>query len=50
MRGLVFQNPELFEWLNVEQNVAFGLKARKVYKEQKRKCSKIYRYGRIEWI
>ena len=34
-RGLVFQNPELFEWLNVEQNVAFGLKARKVYKEQK---------------
>lgn len=39
-RGLVFQNPELFEWLNVEQNVAFGLKARKVYKEQKENVQK----------
>lgn len=34
-RGLVFQNPELYQWLNVEQNVAFGLKARKVYHEHK---------------
>ncbi len=34
-RGLVFQNPELFKWMSVEENVAFGLKARGVYKEQK---------------
>ncbi len=34
-RGLVFQDPELFQWMNVEQNVAFGLKARKVYAQQK---------------
>lgn len=34
-RGLVFQNPELFKWMNVEQNVAFGLKARRVYKQEK---------------
>lgn len=34
-RGLVFQNPELFKWMNVEQNVAFGLKARRVYGQEK---------------
>ena len=34
-RGLVFQNPELFKWMSVEENVAFGLKARGVYKEKK---------------
>ena len=39
-RGLVFQNPELFQWMRVEQNVAFGLKARKVYAEQKEEVQK----------
>ncbi len=34
-RGLVFQDPRLFKWMNVEENVAFGLKARKVYKQEK---------------
>lgn len=34
-RGLVFQNPQLFKWMNVEKNIAFGLKARKIYKERK---------------
>lgn len=34
-RGLVFQNAALFEWLTVYDNIAFGLKARKVYREQK---------------
>ncbi len=34
-RGLVFQNPTLFPWLNVYDNIAFGLKARKIYKEKK---------------
>lgn len=34
-RGLVFQNPCLFKWMNVEQNVAFGLKARKVFDKEK---------------
>lgn len=35
-RGLVFQNPLLFPWLNIHDNVAFGLRARSVYREQKR--------------
>lgn len=39
-RGLVFQNPELFQWMNVEQNVAFGLKARKIYAQQKENVQK----------
>ncbi len=34
-RGLVFQDAELFQWCNVEKNVAFGLKARHIYKERK---------------
>ena len=34
-RGYVFQHGALFEWLTVEQNIAAGLKARHVYKENK---------------
>lgn len=35
-RGLVFQDPTLFPWLNVYDNIAYGLKARHVYKEHKK--------------
>ena len=33
-RGYVFQQGSLFPWLTVEKNIASGLKARGVYKEQ----------------
>lgn len=39
-RGLVFQDPRLFKWMNVEENVAFGLKARKIYKQEKQNVQK----------
>ncbi len=38
-RGLVFQDPTLFPWMNVRENVAFGLRARGVYKEKKEEIS-----------
>lgn len=34
-RGLVFQQATLFPWLNIYDNVAFGLKTRHIYKENK---------------
>lgn len=34
-RGLVFQDPTLFPWLTIYDNVAFGLKLRGLYKEKK---------------
>ena len=34
-RGYVFQQSSLFPWLTVSKNIASGLKARKVYREQK---------------
>ena len=35
-RGFAFQGSNLFPWLTVEQNIAFGLKARGIYKERKK--------------
>jgi len=36
-RGYVFQHGGLFQWLTVEKNIATGLKARHVYRENKEK-------------
>ncbi len=38
-RGYVFQQGSLFQWLTVEQNIAAGLKARHIYKENKRRVA-----------
>jgi NitT/TauT family transport system ATP-binding protein/sulfonate transport system ATP-binding protein len=38
-RGYVFQQGSLFPWLTVEQNIAAGLKARHVYRENKGKIA-----------
>ncbi|MCR5368680.1 sulfonate transport system ATP-binding protein [Eubacterium ruminantium] len=34
-RGFAFQGSNLFPWLTVENNIAFGLKARHIYKKDK---------------
>lgn len=34
-RGFAFQGSNLFPWLTVEDNIAFGLKARHIFKEKK---------------
>ena len=40
-RGFAFQGSNLFPWLTVKGNVAFGLKARKIYKEKKQDVNEI---------
>ena len=39
-RGYVFQQGGLFNWLTVEQNIAYGLKTRRVYKQKKSEVAK----------
>lgn len=34
-RGLVFQQAKLFPWLNLHENIAFGLRARGLYEQEK---------------
>ncbi|MFT8314370.1 MAG: ABC transporter ATP-binding protein [Clostridium sp.] len=43
-RAVVFQHPDasLFSWLNVKENVEFGLKMKRVSKEEKSKISSKY--------
>ena len=41
-RGVVFQRPTLFPWLNIEQNVEFGLKMRKIPARERRKIAHEY--------
>ena len=41
-RGVVFQQPALYPWLNVEDNVKFGLKMRKIPKEEGNKIAQQY--------
>ncbi|MDR1535381.1 MAG: ABC transporter ATP-binding protein [Planctomycetota bacterium] len=47
-RGLVFQNPLLFPWLNLYDNVAFGLRARKVYRERRSEVGEFLRLAGLE--
>lgn len=47
-RGLVFQNPTLFPWLNIYDNVAFGLKARHIYRQNKSRVKEYIRLVGLE--
>ncbi len=42
-RGLVFQDPTLFPWLDIYENVAFGLKARKIWRRDRHKVDEYIR-------
>ena len=39
-RGFAFQQANLYPWLSIEQNISFGLKARGIYKSQKKEVEK----------
>lgn len=47
-RGLVFQNAALYDWLTVHDNIAFGLKARHVYKQNKHKVDEYIKMMGLE--
>ncbi|MBQ2315378.1 MAG: ABC transporter ATP-binding protein [Treponema sp.] len=47
-RGFAFQGSNLFPWLTVQNNVAFGLKARKLYKEHKQDVHDILKLVGLE--
>ncbi len=42
-RGLVFQDPTLFPWLTIYDNIAYGLKTRHIYKEHKKDVDEFIR-------
>lgn len=47
-RGLVFQDPTLFPWLNVYDNIAFALKVRKIYHQKKNDITDLIRIIGLE--
>jgi len=47
-RGLVFQDPTLFPWKTVYENIAYGLRARKVYREEKGNIPKFIKLVGLE--
>lgn len=46
--GFVFQNSNLFPWLTVRENIEFGLKAAKTFKEEKTKVGEYIRLVGLE--
>ncbi len=47
-RGYVFQQANLFPWASIEENIASGLRARKVYKEQKEDVAHFIKIAGLE--
>lgn len=47
-RGYVFQQANLFPWETIENNISAGLKARKVYKEQKHQVAHYIKIAGLE--
>lgn len=47
-RGFAFQGSNLFPWLTVEKNIAFGLKARNIYQEMKEEVKEYIKLAGLE--
>ncbi|MDR0707729.1 MAG: ABC transporter ATP-binding protein [Treponema sp.] len=47
-RGLVFQDPTLFPWMTIYENIAYGLRSRNVYKEEKRAIPDFFKLVGLE--
>jgi ABC-type nitrate/sulfonate/bicarbonate transport system ATPase subunit len=47
-RGLVFQDPTLFPWKTIYENIAFGLRARGVYQREKNTIPEFFKLVGLE--
>jgi ABC-type nitrate/sulfonate/bicarbonate transport system ATPase subunit len=47
-RGFVFQDPTLFPWMNIYENIAYGLRARGVYKAEKQHIPDFFKLVGLE--
>jgi ABC-type nitrate/sulfonate/bicarbonate transport system ATPase subunit len=47
-RGLVFQDPTLFPWMNIYENIAYGLRSRGVYKTEKHRIPDFFKLVGLE--
>ncbi|MDR0732168.1 MAG: ABC transporter ATP-binding protein [Treponema sp.] len=47
-RGLVFQDPTLFPWKTIWENIAFGLRARGVYRREKENVPEFFKLVGLE--
>lgn len=48
--GMVFQNYALFPHMTVFDNIAYGLKLRKVSKVEAKKSVRSIRHGSVSWL
>jgi ABC-type nitrate/sulfonate/bicarbonate transport system ATPase subunit len=47
-RGLVFQDPTLFPWMTIYENIAYGLRSRGVYKTEKHRIPDLFKQVGLE--
>jgi ABC-type nitrate/sulfonate/bicarbonate transport system ATPase subunit len=47
-RGLVFQDPTLFPWMTIYENIAYGLRSRGIYKKEKHTIPEFFKLVGLE--